>query len=700
MNVGRIIISLLVTLACLTLVANAQEIEVEELYDLTLEEMMNIEVVSASKRSESVMDAPAVVTVISASEIESYGAVTLQEVMERVVGTWSYGAFAVHNSIYAIRGATTTIDNLHILVLIDGRPTRENLRNGQYTSFYLSFPLESIERLEVIRGPGSVLYGSGAYIGVVNIVTKNGASQEATARVRYGTGDSYQFSGAYGKKINEFEVAVGLNAMDDGGWDYAMIDEKGEMGGFEFRRKGMGANLKAKYRDIRFNAYYGNSEQGVPSNTPNWLFDPRKGEDSLGVWYAKVPRLFLNAGYDLTLSEKATVAFDVTYNHFKYQNRIDGVGYEDFQRGVSEGVLFEVTGDITSLGKFDVVVGATANIQTGEFLFYYFNEDGSPRNILTNTTIANPPFVAVPRFNTTWATFYAQVDYQLLPFWKLVVGGQLNFGEGLDANVVPRVANLIRISEHWGAKLMVSRAYRAPIGLQTDLANPGRLFGNSDLVPETNTTYEAQAIFANEKIEASLTYYHINSYDLITRSLPSDSLLIVDGLNTQTFINRGKLQLSGVEFEGKYNIGYGIFTNWGLNYATNKDNEGRRDFQGTPRGMVKLGLAFQSKKGVNLSLFNTWHGDVKPITIFDNQGNQVTQEVNPNPDAFSYLSANLTLQLNQLFNFSSKPAIALNVYATNLLDEDIWMAEYSRRRINSTPSRGGKSIYGGVRLKF
>ena len=694
------IIGLLTIQACFALVGTAQDIEEDDIYDLTLEQIMNIEVVSASKSSESVMDAPAVITVISASEIESFGALTLQEVMERVVGTWSYGAMAVHNSVYSMRGETTTIDNLHILVLIDGRPTRESLRNGQYTSFYLSFPIESIERLEVIRGPGSVLYGSGAYMGVVNIVTKNGESQGASARIRYGTGDSYQFSGAFGKQVNNFEVAVGFNAMDDGGWDYAMIDEKGDYGSFEFRRKGIGANLKARYRDVRLVAYYGNSEQGVPSNTPNWLFDPRKGEDSLGVWYGKTPRVFVNAGYDLEVSEKTSLTMDVTYNRFDYQNRIDGVGFEDFQKGFSESVLFEVTGHITSLGKADIVVGATTNIQSGEYLFNYLNEDGSPRNILDNTTLPDPPFTAVPKFNTIWSTFYAQADYQVLPFWKLVAGAQLNLGEGLDPNFVPRIANLFRFGKNLGAKLMVSNAYRAPIGLQTDIKNPGRLFGNSDLKPETNTTYEAQALFSNHKIEASITYYHINSKDLIARSLPSDSLLIIDGLNTQLFINQGTIQFSGIEFEGKYKVLQGIYANWGLNYATNKDADGRRDFQGTPRGMVKLGLAYQNKRGVSLGLFNTWHDEVKPITIFDNQGNQITQEVNPSTEAFNYLSANLTLQINKLFNFDSKPSIALNLYATNILDTDIWMAEYGRRRINSTPSRGGRSIYGGVRFKF
>jgi outer membrane receptor for ferrienterochelin and colicins len=693
------VVSLIFLLLLSVINVYAQEDD-SAIYELTLEELMNIEVTSASKSSESVQDAPAIITVISESEIKSYGALTLQDVLDRVVGAWTYGALAVPNSVYSLRGATTVIDNLHTLVLIDGRPTRESFRNGQYTAFYQSFPIESIKRVEVIRGPGSVLYGSGAYMGVVNIITKNGSDQQTSASLRYGTGDSYQFSGAIGKQVKDFQIALGINYLDDGGWNYSMIDENGISGNFDYRRTAMAANLKASYKDFRLSVYAGDNEQNAPGNTPVWTYDPRKGADSLGVWVVSTPRVFVNVGYDKSLSDKVDLVFDITHNYFGYHNKFEGVGYEKFQDGSGSGTLFELTSFIRPLEKLNIVLGGTVNFQSGEFTLYNFNEDGSKRNILENTTLPDPPFTAVPKFNKVWYSFYTQVDYKVSDFLKLIGGVQMNKVEELDADFVPRIGSILKFNDKLGAKLMVSNAFRAPIGLQTDVQNQGTLWGNPNLKPEKNTTYEAQIMYSSDKIESSLTYYHIDSKDLITRSLPTDSLVLVGGVSTPTFINAGTMTFDGIEFESKISLSKSFYTNIGLSYTTNEDADGNRDHEGSPNTMLKLGLSYKNPKGISIGLFNTYFGDVKSIATFDSNGDQITKDVNPETSSFNYMTVNLSLELNKLFNLKRSPSISFNIYGTNILDEDIWMAEYARRKINTTPAKGGAAIYGALKMRF
>jgi outer membrane receptor for ferrienterochelin and colicins len=677
-------------------------IEPASISDLSLEELMNIPVVTASKTSQGVLDAPAVMTVISEREIISYGAMTLQDLLDRVVGANTYGALAVPNSIYSIRGATTVIDNLHILVLIDGRPTRESFRNGQYTAFYQAFPVESIKRVEVIRGPGSVLYGSGAYMGVVNIITKKGGESKSSFKARYGTGNSHQVSGLINKQVKDLKLSLGLNYLDDGGWDYSAIDEKGVAGSFEYRKRAMGANLTANYKDFRFAAFAGDHEQNAISNKPEWTYDPRNGADSLGVWVVSTPRIFTNLGYDKGISDNWDLSFDVTFNRFNYRNEYKDVGFEKFQDGWSNGTLLEFTNYIRPNKNFNIVFGGSANIQSGEFELFYFNEDGSKYSILENTTLPSPAFTAIPKFNTTWYALYTQMDYSISKAIKLVGGVQINKVEGIDLDYVPRLGAIVKFSDKIGAKLLYSNAFRAPVGLQTSLNNAGTLYGNPDLAPEKNTTYEAQFMYSSSKMETSITFFNIKQNDIIARSLPSDSLYVnASGNKTATpmFINDGTLTINGVEIEGKYTISDKLYSNLGISYYDNEDANGNKNYQGTPQFTAKVGLSFNNRNGIAIGLFNTFAGKTESIDAIKN-GVNTTQHVNPETKAYSYMTANISLELNKLFNFKGNNTFIFNIYGTNILDQDIYYAEYARRQINSLPGKGGAAIYSSLQIRF
>ena len=671
----------------------------DELFDLSLEELLNVEVVSASKSSEALSKAPAVISVITRKDIESYGALTLQEVLDRVVGAWTYGSLAVPNSIYALRGQNTIIDNYHVLVMIDGRPVRESLRSGQYATFYQSFPLENVKRVEVIRGPGSVLYGSGAYTGVVNIITMAGDELKSSARVRYGSHNNFQVSSGIGKTINDLHIGLGMNYLRGGGWTYEMIDEKGIKDGFVYQKDALAANLTAHYKDFRLSAFVGDITQNVPSNLPVWKYDPRKGADSLSVWEVSTPRLFLNAGYDVSVSDKTDLALDITYNRFRYKNRFPGVGYEEWQKGSSDNLLFEATSFIRPSSNLNIVLGGTASYQSGEFLFYYFNEDRSPRDILQFNTLGTP-YEGVPKFNTIWFSLYSQVDYQINNVIKVVGGLQMNKVEDQEASLVPRIGSVLSFSKSWGGKLMVSNAFRAPIGIQTSVKNPGVLWGNPDLTPEKSTTYEAQLFHTTKKSETSLTYYHIRQKNLIGRTLPADSALIVEGVNTPTFVNVGTMDVDGVELESKIKLSQFFSTNIGISYTTSIDNEDQRDYQGTPNTIVKVGLSYSNDRGISVGLFNSYLGDVKPITEFDEEGGPLTQDVNPAATSFNYLTANVTVALKKLLKSEKLPSMSFNLYGTNLLNKEIWNAEYVRRRINSLPAKGGAALHAGLTIDF
>src|SRR5262249_36639457 len=148
----------------------------------------NIKVTTVSKFSENLADAPGVISIITKDELKRFGAMSLREVLERVPSLVRSSSYFTDRSLVAARGDQTKIDGGHILILINGRPSREVLEGGLITDLLESFPVGILERIEVIKGPGSVLYGSNAFSAVINLITQKA------------DGDGWVLSGFGGEK--------------------------------------------------------------------------------------------------------------------------------------------------------------------------------------------------------------------------------------------------------------------------------------------------------------------------------------------------------------------------------------------------------------------------------------------------------------------------------------------------------------------
>ena len=133
---------------------------------------LDISVGIASKKEERVLDAPGIITVVTKEEIKSYGGNSLVDVLNRLPSVQLTWSDVFRDNVPGVRGQIATQYDNRMLLLLNGRPMRESMTGGFHYDILRSFPLEAIERIEFIRGPGSVLYGSSAFMGVINIVTK------------------------------------------------------------------------------------------------------------------------------------------------------------------------------------------------------------------------------------------------------------------------------------------------------------------------------------------------------------------------------------------------------------------------------------------------------------------------------------------------------------------------------------------------
>ncbi len=157
-----------------------------ELVELSLEDLLNMEITTASKSAEKLSDAPGVVSVLTRDEISRLGGTTLKELLETVPSLIGSTVYMTDRTTVAPRGEQIQPSSSHVLLLVNGRLVREALEGGIKSEMYEAFPVNIIERIEVIRGPGSVLYGSNAFSAVINVITEKAEENDISVTAQAG----------------------------------------------------------------------------------------------------------------------------------------------------------------------------------------------------------------------------------------------------------------------------------------------------------------------------------------------------------------------------------------------------------------------------------------------------------------------------------------------------------------------------------
>jgi outer membrane receptor protein involved in Fe transport len=143
-----------------------------ELFKIPLNELLNVKITTANRAPEKISDIPASVVLITRKEIEAYGYRTLTEIMENIPGLFSIDDYGEYGPNFGVRGFWSGVPNDNMIILVNGVHHVNDLWSN-YPLNKISIPVEAIDRIEVIRGPMSVIYGNGAFYGVINIFTND-----------------------------------------------------------------------------------------------------------------------------------------------------------------------------------------------------------------------------------------------------------------------------------------------------------------------------------------------------------------------------------------------------------------------------------------------------------------------------------------------------------------------------------------------
>jgi len=210
---GSKVLGLLLSVAACwaSLGASAEDLKAGQ--EATLEDLLKVKVSTASKYEQLVGEAPASITVITQEEIRRFGYRTLQDVSSSVPGF--YFSYDRTYSYLGVRGFGRPTDyNNRILLLLNGMQTNEVIFGSSLLETGFGIDLSDVERIEIVRGPGSTLYGTGAMLAVINVITKKGAQATGLSL----TGEAGSFGRLKGKATYGTALKNGLDFFISGNW--------------------------------------------------------------------------------------------------------------------------------------------------------------------------------------------------------------------------------------------------------------------------------------------------------------------------------------------------------------------------------------------------------------------------------------------------------------------------------------------------
>jgi iron complex outermembrane receptor protein len=501
-----------------------------DLTNLSIEELMNIDlVVGASKYEQRVTEAPAYVTIVTAADIQAFGYRTLADILGSVPGF--YTRYDRSYSFVGVRGFQRPNDyNLRTLLLIDGHRANDNIYNSALIGTEGVLDVDDIDRVEVIRGPSSSIYGASAFFAVINILTRQGRDLNGfevagaagswdtqSARVNWGTktaggaeaylGGSGLWSGGQDFHYSEFNDPLN-NPLSANGGNADGVDQD----------KTWKAIGKFAWRGFRAEVAQSTRRKVLPAAPYKTLFDDPDNQtlDERG---------FLDLRYDAPLGSKTTMTAGVYADRYYYRGNYDypplaGGLYIEKAYGYTRGAEVQLTARPNP--KHTLVAG-------GELRDHYrqdFYADDAAGLYFDDH-----------RQSSDWGLF---VQDQYVPSKRFLfnLGVRHDGYEIFGGSTNPRLAMIVSPTETIVLKFIYGHAFRAP-SFQELYYGTG---ANPDLDPERIRTSEfVYEQYVGRNLRLSGTFFDNEVTDLIsldTTTVLFENASAIDSHGTELALER------------------------------------------------------------------------------------------------------------------------------------------------------------------
>ena len=648
--------SLAVVILSLSLVGiTLADDDFETLFGLDISELAKIEYTVASSKPETLSLTPAIVSRLNIDEMRAIGLRSLKDILGFVPGFTLQDA-KLGGTTVMIRGVTEAF-NQKVLFLLDDVPY---WMPSHAAIPLLGIPITAIDSIEVIRGPGAVIYGTNATAGVIKVVTKQ--NDQNIGRISFGDHNRVN-SALYGHKdLSEYgRIDISAQTQVDDGYraqhinaglpPYPMsytppttghINRSEEFSSFlmNYRLDGFHLGLQRYHSETQGIAGFGSlanlstlEEHGYLVTLDNtWKLN----RASIKV-FSDFNNYYLNLPLDNHPIEGSNAVFSFDDNG-KNNNRIRSGVSVDLELSDQASVFSGVETEKRQVGDYQIVSASTGNVMAN-----LFSQDDTREN-----------------------SIFSQLDWHT-DEWRFLVGARYTDNDKSGKQTTPRISALRRLDENSSIKLMYSEGFNSPNFSQQLVFINKAIVGHEDLKAETIKSTDIAYTYTNSKSLFVANVYYFTADDFITRvPIPGDG---------SHFMNADSFYRYGLELDFQTQLRQAkLFSNFSYHHQGNElDDE-------------DITALFAPNVNINIGLIYYVTGDERYGGAFS----YTSQRASSNPLK--------VLNLNYERDFHD---VTFNVTIRNVFDEQMLHPDIQDyRSIHQVPSKDGRNLELGVELKF
>ncbi|MCZ4324232.1 TonB-dependent receptor domain-containing protein [Pseudomonas anguilliseptica] len=558
---------------------------------LTLEDS----IVTASQTAHSQLSAPASVSVVTRAELDKMPVYDLADAVKRLPGVHINNSSGYGRKEIKLRG----MDSDYTLLLVNGRRinSRDALTSNYANDFDLSsIPMAAVERIEVIRGPMSSLYGADALGGVVNVILRQPTNKTAAGvaasyenPTKGDEGDIFKSSAYISGALIENTLLGNLivESTDQEAWQTDQLSLKGT-DATEQRR---GTNALG---------------------TMSWLLDEQQSidldishreDDREANWNNSLAPLATRLTTNFQNMERTTFGLAHNGNWDRFNSRVRYY-YEDVDLTDDSQIMTALRGRAGEVEQKNHTLDGQISTTLGSHLLTTGAE-------YRRTTLEHSQNLG-KETEVDQKAIYLQDEFSLGAL-DITLAGRWDDHEVYGGAFSPRIYGVYNLTDNWVIKGGAGKAFKAPSISQSDpsygvLACRGycTVFGNADLKPEKSTSYELGTLWQNERLEAGIMFFNNDIKDLIATE--TTTLRFVPGVGpvavnpNLTYYNQARTRIQGYELQGRYAFTNTFAARANYTYSDSQDRDTGDQLDYTPQHTANIGLDWQAmaKLGFNL----------------------------------------------------------------------------------------------------
>jgi len=640
-----------------------------DLLDLSFEELSQVKVIIATGIEQDIQNAPATITLVTADDIKKTGAVNLVEVLQSVPGIHIKTDSFTNRPLVHIRGG-----NSHqTLLMVNGNPMKDLVWASGI--FWKGLPANAIQRVEVIRGPGSALYGADASTGVINVITKTTGSIDNTeVGIRAGSFDSQSAWLQSGGNLNGFEFGITADfSTTDGHHPRIESARQGTSDKVDYGWENSDIRFSVAKENWRFLANYTRHDDIQSGMTGAGYFDPvTEGNDER---------------YD----------FDLLYNNHDFSNKWGlsaKLHYQDLNYSSADGfqetppsddypdgrlnhmssserqLHFEGSGLYSGINEHSIRVGAGyqwQDLYQVEQLVNYQDANGMPLpSVGSLIDLSGTPYAFAPETDRKVYFLFLQDVWHIAQDWEFTAGVRYDHYSDFGSTTNPRLALIWQTNEKLTTKLMYGEAFRAP-SFQELYADTSRARSNPNLnAEESETTELAFSYQFTKNLNFALNIFNLRTSNNISRDID------------RQYQNSGSHKTNGIETEAVWQAGKTVKLAANYTYRDPQQNKLRMVSEPEQEAYLRSDWHFSPK----------WNWNVQANWVAD----RVRADNDTRTDLDDYIIADTTLR----YEGSKHWEFAASV--RNLFDEDA--REHTGQSISNDFPLAERNAYAEVRYKF